>query len=157
MSQLPSVLSCTALGSATLTIILIRRVVIEIRLLVIGRLAIFPEVRKICLGFDEDLDKIVEHGFVPIVDEGSGQTLIANASSSTWYRLAWKHCNRLRLTDAVNVLVHAIVFDIWAVIVDDVHDIADVEATSGDSGGDKDGGFASAESAAVEGQLLRCK
>jgi hypothetical protein len=42
--------------------------------------------------------------------------------------------------------------DTWQIIVDDVHDIADVETTSGDGGSDEDRTFACTEGSARTGQ-----
>lgn len=55
-------------------------------------------------------------------------------------------------TDAMNVFVHAVVIDVWAVVVDDMHDITDVKPSSRDTGGDHDGRLAGAECTPGDGQ-----
>ena len=46
----------------------------------------------------------------------------------------------------MNVLILAVVLDGWEVEVDDVHNVADVEATSRHTGSDHDGSLACLES-----------
>ena len=55
-------------------------------------------------------------------------------------------------TNTVDVLVHAIVLDVGTIVVDDMHDVADVETTSRDTGGDHDGRLASSECTPENGQ-----
>lgn len=52
----------------------------------------------------------------------------------------------------MNIFVDTTMVDTWQVKVDDVHDIANVEATSGDGGSDQDRTFSSTEGSASAGQ-----
>jgi hypothetical protein len=136
-----------------LTVILILRVIIKIRFLTLLGLTILPKLWQVLTGLQQDLDEIVEHWFIAVIDKGGGETLVANACGTTWEILVMKVRKRAELhTNTVDVLVHAVVLDVWAVIVDDVHDVTDVETTSRDTSSDHDGRLASAECTPGNGQ-----
>lgn len=75
-------LSGTTLSNTIFSLALIIRIVIEVDWLITFWLAISPELRKLLTVLEKNLDEIVEHGLVAIVDEGSGETLVANTSSA---------------------------------------------------------------------------
>jgi hypothetical protein len=51
-----------------------------------------------------------------------------------------------RQTNAVNVFIDATVICVWKIVVDHMHDIADIKTTTGHSRGDENGAHAGAES-----------
>lgn len=56
-------------------------------------------------------------------------------------------------TNSMNVFINTSVLDTRQIVVDDVHDITNVKATSGDGGCDQDRTLASAESSTAD---FRC-
>ena len=56
-------------------------------------------------------------------------------------------------TNAMNIFIDTTMVDTWQIIVDDVHDIANVKTTSGDGGCDEDRTFSCTEGSANMDQL----
>lgn len=77
-------------------------------------------VGDLLVGILKESDEGVGHGAVLVVEEGRGTTNVSSATGTT---------------DAMNVVVNVG----GKVVVDNVHDVGDVEATGGDGGGDEDG------------------
>lgn len=73
------------------SLILIIGVVVEINFSTFLWLAILPEVRQVLTRLEENLDQVVEHGFILVVDESGGDTHIANACSAACDILAVEH------------------------------------------------------------------
>ena len=53
-------------------------------------------------------------------------------------------------TNSVNIFVNAVVVHARQVIVDNVHDVADIKTTRGDRSSNEDGAFTSSEGTPVE-------
>ena len=88
--------------------------------------------RDLLVGFPQQLHKIANDVLVPAVEEGSGNTSVAGTTGTT---------------DTMDVIVDVT----GEIIVDNVGDIGDVQATSGDSGGNHDRGLTGPEG--VQGML----
>ena len=67
---------------------LIIGVVVEINIYACLWLAVLPEVWHLLTRLEEDLDQVVEHRFILVVDKGGGETHIADACSAAYYILA---------------------------------------------------------------------
>jgi hypothetical protein len=137
--NLPRITFGRSIGTL-LAVILILGVIVKVRILTSLGSAFLPELRQVLAGLEENLDQVVEHRFVLVIDKGGGETLVADASSATWNLLVAEARRRGEAhTNAMNILIHAVVLDVWAVVVDHVHDIADVKTSSRDAGGDHNG------------------
>jgi hypothetical protein len=81
--HLPRITSgITTLSIITVTILIVR-VVVEINVLALSRLSIVPEVWQVLARLEKDLDQVVEHRLILVIDECGGETLIADTSSTT--------------------------------------------------------------------------
>lgn len=116
---------------ASLFLLLIR-VVVEVRLSVLG-LELLQEVgdRLFCL--KQDVDESRAEVLVTVAVERRGTTNVTDAAGPS---------------DAMNVLVNATVGDLRQVIVDDMANVGDVNATTGDVGGNQNGDLAGLETTA---------
>jgi hypothetical protein len=96
----------------------------------VRRLEPLKKVRHILLGLEENLHEIFGNVFVAVIVEGCGLTLIADSSCTA---------------NAMNILGDAIKLSRRQVVVDDVLDIRDIEASSGHAGSNKNWAASGAE------------
>ena len=123
-------------GLATsLSLALLVRIIVELDVFCVLRLIPFKEIRDLLLGLHEDLGESFGDVFVAVIVEGGSHADVADTSGTP---------------NAMHVLVDASIFSAGEVVVDDMHDVLDVEATSRDTSGNEDGSFASLESTSNE-------
>jgi hypothetical protein len=98
------------------------------------RLELLQEVGDLLLGLNQDLAEVLADVLVAVVVEGGGLASVADTSGAT---------------DAVDVLGDAVMLSRRQVVVDDMLDVGDIEAASGDTSSDENGAAASTEGAPV--------
>jgi hypothetical protein len=84
------------------------------------------EVGDLLLTFLEQLGQFGSNSFTSVIVEGGGQTRLTDTSSTT---------------DTMNVFIHII----GHIVVDDVHDVTDINTTGSDSSSDQNGALTTLE------------
>lgn len=126
------------------TLVLIIRVVVEISFLILWNV-LGEEFGNILVVFQENLGQERGHTLILIVVEGSGKTNVTNTRSTTYDELVEAMWGFKDHTNAMNVLIFTVVVDRREIEVDDVHDVAYIKTSTGNTSGDHDGSFARAE------------
>ena len=97
--------------------------VVPLNVVRILRLVLLKEIRNLLLRLEQNFDKFRSEVLIAFVVERSGEALVANARGAT---------------DAVNVLGNAIVHRGRKIVVDDMLDVGNIQASGGDASSDHD-------------------
>jgi hypothetical protein len=110
-------------------------IIVKLNVFALLGLVSLKEFRDLLLGLNKKLGQGVGYVLVPIIVERGGHADVADTSSTP---------------DSVNVFVDTAVIRVGHVIIDDMHDILDVQTASGDAGGYQNRCLASLEGASVD-------